>query len=406
MAYGKALQLAVAAATSRSRASRLRTWDRAMEHLAEQELVRMGPDRHCLDPDLIRAGTAYLRARGYRSAELYASTAMTRHKATYPVPGALEIAAREATRIARRGIGPPRGKHPAPMPQPNNPLFAALCTGIWYLLRVSELIALNVGDVLTARGLEEVRVALRVKKSKTDQEETGELVARACTCGILHARSWCPAHVVWQQAQRRTAQLRGMAATGTAPLFTDADGCRLSMRAVTEAIEYAAVQDGQETRSGGWARFGSHSLRVSGAIMALEAGLQEETVKALGRWNSTKAMHAYLRGTPYTKAAWATKPMAQVLMCNTKARTGSYQPFHVDQSQEEKATGIGMSPEELENTLTVRNNLTGLIHRVGQTMGPPRNWSTWCGWQWASTGAAGAYTLKDGTPCNKCFKPA
>ena len=66
--------------------------------------MRVEPDGRKLNPELLKAGTAYLRARGYRSAELYASTAMTRHKAVYPVPGALEIAAREATRIWRGGV--------------------------------------------------------------------------------------------------------------------------------------------------------------------------------------------------------------------------------------------------------------------------------------------------------------
>ena len=78
-----------------------------------------------------------------------------------------------------------------PMPCPDNRLFAALCTAIiWYLLRVSELTALNVSDVLLnvsdvlcAQGPGEMRPALRVWKSKTDQE-AGELVARTCARGV------------------------------------------------------------------------------------------------------------------------------------------------------------------------------------------------------------------------------
>ena len=126
-----------------------------------------------------------------------------------------------------------------------------------------------------------------------------------------------------------------------APLFTDADGHRLTQKTVTEAIEYAAARDGQEIRKDGWACFGSHSLRVAGAIAAFEAGLQEETVKALGRWTSTKAMYAYLRGTPYTKAAWASKPMAQVLMRNARSRTGAFHPLPMESSVEGKGKGAG-----------------------------------------------------------------
>eukprot|EP00435_Cladocopium_sp_Y103_P044912 s3083_g12.t1 len=84
-AYRRALSLAVAVATSRSRVSRLRTWGKVIDTLEAQELIRVEADRRRLDPTRLKAVTAYLRAQGYRSAELYASTAMMRHKAIYPL---------------------------------------------------------------------------------------------------------------------------------------------------------------------------------------------------------------------------------------------------------------------------------------------------------------------------------
>eukprot|EP00435_Cladocopium_sp_Y103_P013532 s718_g3.t1 len=349
------------------------------------------------------AGTAYLRAQGYRSAELYASTAMVRHKASFPVSGALELAARDSARIARRGVGPPRGKEPAPVPSQGDPLYAGLCTGIWYLLRVSELVSLNLEDVQRSDGTGTLRTTLMIRKSKTDQEGAGELVARECTCNVPGASPWCPAHLVWTHACRRLIELeRSGGATPGAPLFTDAEGRRLTQRAVTEAIEFVAVRVGQEIRRDGWARYGSHSLRVAGAMAAFEAGLQQETVKALGRWTSTRAMYAYLRGAPYAKAAWASGPMAKAIVGSATGRQAAYRALPMGQVTRSSEPDKGL--EDLPETLTIRNSLTGLIHRVGKIDGPPAEWHTWCGWKWSELGAAGAFTLRDGTACARCFR--
>eukprot|EP00435_Cladocopium_sp_Y103_P009528 s2113_g2.t1 len=134
------------------------------------------------------------------------------------------------------------------------------------------------------------------------------------------------------------------------------------------------------------------------AILAFDAGLQEETVKALGRWTSTKAMYSYLRGTPYTKAAWAARPMARALIGDGGGQQ-EFVPLPI--AVPSTPPGPDKGPEDMLHNLSVRNN----IHRMGTTCGPPTEWSTWCGWKWAATGAAGAYTLKDGTACTRCYRP-
>ena len=48
---------------------------------------------------------AFLKAQGYRSAELYLSAAMRRHKTHHDVDGPLSLASKEAVQMALRGRG-------------------------------------------------------------------------------------------------------------------------------------------------------------------------------------------------------------------------------------------------------------------------------------------------------------
>eukprot|EP00435_Cladocopium_sp_Y103_P027616 s1062_g6.t2 len=233
---------------------------------------------------------------------------MVRHKTSFPVSGALELAARDSARVARRGVGPPHGKEPAPVPRPGDPLYSALCAGIWYLLRVSELTALNLEDVRRLDGAGTQRTALLIRKTKTDQERGVE--------------SWSHENALVTCRRR---------APGRAE---------------------------REIRQDGWARYGTHSLRVAGVMAACDAGLQEETVKALGRWTSTRAMYAYLRGTPYAKAAWAAQ--CDHGQCHGQANCLPGPPDERSLTRADKGLLLDVPCD------CHRNSLTGLIHRVQQ----------------------------------------
>ena len=177
-------------------------------------------------------GVACLRARGYRSAELYLSSAMTRHRSLYAVTHPLQSAQQEAIRISRRGVGPARGKQPIPMPSPHAHQFEPLAVGIWFLLRVSELTALNVEDVCQRQGAR-LQAGLWINRSKTDQEEVGVLVSRDCVCEDPAAAPWCPAHLLWKVVCSRKDMMHEMGTvSGKAPLFTDAEGKRLTASGV------------------------------------------------------------------------------------------------------------------------------------------------------------------------------
>lgn len=181
--YNRLLKTGVAKSTLRSRMARLKTWDRAMAELEAQEAIKPLDDPSFLTPERAGAGVALLRARGYRSAELYLSTALTRHKKLFPLSIQLDLAAKDATRIAKRGRGPAKGKAPIPIPHLGQWDFRPLMTGIWFLLRISELKALNVADVKVRWGpRQRWQLALEVASSKTDQQGQGATVARDCVC--------------------------------------------------------------------------------------------------------------------------------------------------------------------------------------------------------------------------------
>ena len=153
-----------------------------------------------------------------------------------------------------------------------------------------------------------VQVAVVLRSSKTDQEFNREFVTRECTCAE-DPSDLCPAHTLWDQVVER----RSGANTGGAPLFVGEAGLRLTKSQVLEAVKAAAQHAGERLEADGRARFGTHSMRVAGALAAFSAGIDENVIRALGRWKSNDAMMRYLRGLPVVKAASASRTMAQAL---------------------------------------------------------------------------------------------
>lgn len=403
--FHKALAQSVARSTLKSRAARLRTWDDAVRTLEDKEVLPVQADPYRMSPDRARKVVALLKARGYRSAELYLSAAMGRHKVRYPVDGPLELAGKEATRIAKRGRGPPQGKHPVPFPQLEDPLQEAIATGVWYLLRVAELCALNLGDVQRRHVQDGWQVALHIRSSKTDQEGAGALVARNCVCGDNRTINVCPVHTIWNHLCYRVAALREVnLVRRESPLFVDEEGRRLTPQVVLKAVEETATRQGEVLTEDGRQRFGTHSMRVAGAILAFQAGVGEETVRALGRWDTTKAMLGYLRGTPLVRAAGATQAMANAIPV---AEDGMILPTNFKEMwmEEQQRQGLpkGIHQVSLEEVLTIRHGITGQIHLPGKMEGPPEGWTARCGWKWARTGMAGSFKASDRERCGRCF---
>lgn len=230
-------------------------------------------------------------------------------------------------------------------------------------------------------------------------------MARNCVCEEEQTADVCPVHTLWNHVCYRIATLRELdLVRGESPLFTDEEGRRLTQLTVLKAVEETARRAGEDLTANGQQRFGTHSMRVAGAILAFQAGVGEETVRALGRWETTKAMLGYLRGTPLVRAAGATQAMANAIPSTEEGviLSTNFGPMWKEEtSRQDRKRGTQVrDPKE---TLTIRHGVTGLLHLPGKMEGPPDGWTARCGWKWAKTGTAGSF--EGGWPerCNKCF---
>ena len=321
--------------------------------------------------------------------------------------------------MAQRGRGPPQGKQPAPMPHPDHPQYRMLATGVWYLLRVSEVMTLDMEDVVVKQSTAGWTAAVIIRSSKTDPEALSETVARDCVCLNTQqeeARALCPVHILCDQVGQRLGELRAVGYRGHgAPLFTGEGGERLTQRQVLSAVEKAALDAGEQLQDEGRARYGTHSLRVAGAVLAFQAGLQETEVRSLGRWKTEEAMLAYLRGVPLIRASSTSTQMVRAMLNagGTPLKETNFQPLVqggkmtigrtrlADLSG--KTNGEPEREEDWEGGIKIRHSLTGLVHRQGNLRGPAEGWTTRCGWRWAKLGMAGDFKAEDGPRCGKCF---
>lgn len=167
---------------------------------------------------------------------------------------------------------------------------AILLVGVCAALRVSELVALTLGDVeAMARG-----VRIIVRRSKTDQKGHGR------DCGIApQARlSRCPI-----EALNRWLAIRG---THAGPLFCAVSrGGEIVRQRVTKEGETVtdpplttrAVQDmiTKTARAAGVPLASAHSLRSTFATLAAERGRPLDRIADQGGWASLNVLRGYVR---------------------------------------------------------------------------------------------------------------
>ena len=362
-------------------------------------MVKRDPRPGFLTPAVLRKTVAYLCLRKYKSAvrRPWADTRST----TRCTPG-LAWAARLAKRQCDKGAGPRRGRQPVVFPPPKlsvplAPWERLLVTGVWHLLRADELASLRVGDVVFVTVEGRPTAALRVAKSKTDQAGNGTVVARACVCDggrLPH----CPACCLNEQWEARVGQLARARSVGSqeARLFLGDSGLPLTTAQISGLVEdYAAVQGLPVKAEDGSRLYGSHSLRVTGALLAFHAGLAEEVVMTLGRWRTREAMMCYLREAPIIRAAGAAHQMAKATAGPASAAAVEVDVVPLPQDRQAVAFGA----EEM----LVQHGITGILHKPAAVSGPAHTWSTRCGWKWAETGLAGKF--RAGQCCGTCFRP-
>ena len=147
------------------------------------------------------------------------------------------------------------------------------------------------GDVSTDSVTPPSKIRFLLKRSKTDQFGGGvEVFVGAVEDEI------CPVRAVSTYAAAR--------GNAPGPFFRLRDGSALSKTRFVEAVRQALSRTGVSAVG-----YSGHSFRIGAATTAAQAGLQDSTIQALGRWASP-AFLSYIR-TPGGELAAHSSAIAQ-----------------------------------------------------------------------------------------------
>jgi integrase len=168
---------------------------------------------------------------------------------------------------------------------------AMLLLGFAALLRRSEVVALDVADlVLVPQGLE-VRVITPADPAQRDSERRVDVRAvpygeHPGTCPVRAWLAWRSATGLTEGPAFRPVHPR--ARVGHYPTATIRRAARLTDLAVYRAVQTAARRAGVETPL----KFRSHSLRAGAAVQAGPVATDQELMEA-GRWASLEVVRSY-----------------------------------------------------------------------------------------------------------------
>jgi integrase len=157
---------------------------------------------------------------------------------------------------------------------------ALLLIGFAAALRRSELVALDVADVV----FEREGMILTLRRAKTDQEGKGTEIAipfgaSERTCPVLTLKAWLEASSIEQGAIFRSVSRHGL--LGQA---------RLSDRDVARVVKATVEAAGYDPDS-----FGGHSLRSGFITSAARAGVPEAQIQNQSRHRSLPVLRGYIR---------------------------------------------------------------------------------------------------------------
>ena len=169
--------------------------------------------------------------------------------------------------------------------------WAVCCTAFFGFFRLGELLeattsscaAVVVEDVAVDSVEQPRMVSVFLRRSKTDQFGTGVRVYLGATNQDL-----CPVG-----AMLSYLALRGQS---SGPLFRCQDGSPLTKQGFVGKFRQALRSLGYEED-----RYAGHSFRIGAATAAAAAGVEDSTIKLLGRWESD-AFQRYIR-TPRNELA-------------------------------------------------------------------------------------------------------
>lgn len=167
-------------------------------------------------------------------------------------------------------------------------LWAAMCVTFFGFFRMGELTvpsqdSFNPGVHLTFKDIavdsmtDTKVISITLKQSKTDQFRRGVqvLIGRSGDAVV------CPVSATLAYLALRQG--------GEGPLFLFKNGMYLTKENFIKPVREALDTLGYVSES-----FATHSFRIGAATAAAEAGIEEATIKALGRWKSN-AFQAYVR---------------------------------------------------------------------------------------------------------------
>ena len=158
-------------------------------------------------------------------------------------------------------------------------LWAACCLGFFGFLRAGEFTVeslrcfdpvahLAPADVsVDSREVPKV-VSVRIKQSKTDPFRRGTVIHLGRT-----GNSLCPVAAILAYMARRVSE--------QGPLFILRDGSTLSRRHLVSEVRSALSACGLDCKM-----YAGHSFRIGAATTAAAKGVEDSTIRSLGRWRS------------------------------------------------------------------------------------------------------------------------
>jgi hypothetical protein len=165
-------------------------------------------------------------------------------------------------------------------------LTAAICTGIYGLMRAGEMVEKSESGHQGLRrdhvfwDPDRKWVDIRLDNSKTDYFREGVVIR-------LHANgsSTCPV------AKLRAAWDAAVDDSPGAPVFQQANGAPCTYKWLQHSLRMVVDRIGLDKSD-----YGTHSLRIGGATSLAIAGERPETIKEMGRWKSL-SYQLYVRVT-------------------------------------------------------------------------------------------------------------
>lgn len=166
-------------------------------------------------------------------------------------------------------------------------LWAAGCLGFFGFLRAGEFTIdtlesfdpashLTPTDISVDSREDPQVVSVRIKQSKTDPFRRGTTIHLGRT-----GNSFCPVAAVLAYLARRGPQ--------QGPLFRFSVGTPLSRRRLVDELRRALTATGFDCT-----QYSGHSFRIGAATTAAARGVEDSTIRSLGRWRSD-AYQLYIR---------------------------------------------------------------------------------------------------------------